>query len=27
MQQGPYLVEVAFIPTIQVLDFIVGGEG
>ncbi len=27
MQQGPHLVEVAFIPTIQVLDFIVGGKG
>ncbi len=27
MQQGPRLIEVAFIPTIQVFDFIVGGEG
>ncbi len=27
MQQGLHLVEVAFIPTIRVLDFIVGGEG
>jgi hypothetical protein len=25
MQQGPRLVEVAFIPTIQMLDFIAGG--
>ncbi len=27
MQQGPYLVEVALIPTIQVFDFVVGEEG
>jgi hypothetical protein len=27
MLQGPHLVEVAFIPTIRVLDFIVGEEG
>jgi len=27
MQQGPYLVEVTFIPTIRVFDFIDGEEG
>jgi hypothetical protein len=27
MQQGPHLVEVAFIPTTQVLDFIPSEEG
>jgi hypothetical protein len=27
MQQGPCFVEVAFISTTQVLDFIVGEEG
>jgi len=27
MQQGPHLVGVAFIPTTQVLDFILGEEG
>jgi hypothetical protein len=27
MQQGPHLVEVTFIPTTQVHDFIVGEKG
>jgi len=27
MQQGPCLVEVAFIPTTQVFDFITGEKG
>jgi hypothetical protein len=27
MQQGPCLVKVTFIPTTQMLDFIVGEEG
>jgi hypothetical protein len=27
MQQGPCLVEVTFIPTKKMLDFIVGEEG
>jgi hypothetical protein len=27
MQQGLHLVEVAFIPTTQMLDFITGEEG
>jgi hypothetical protein len=27
MQQGPYLVEVTFIPLTRVLDFIVGEKG